>query len=112
MRFKLAAALAIPAFLAGCETIPEDDAAWTSPAQGLLLAEDRCSSCHAVRQTGVSPNEDATEFAEIADLGMSEEALAAWLTDSHNFPADMGFALSDREARALAAHITHLRGGE
>ena len=112
MKFKLAAALAIPAFLAGCETIPDDETAWTSPAQGLLLAEDNCSSCHAVRRTGESPNEDATEFVEIANLGMSEEGLAEWLTDSHNFPADMGFALSDTQAQGLAAYIVTLRSGD
>ena len=104
--------LAMAAGLAGCQTMPDDDAAWATPAQGLLLARNSCSSCHGVGRNDTSANEDAPEFTEIAERGMTEDALASWLVNGHNYPADMGFTLRDRQAKALAAYIVTLAPGD
>lgn len=118
-RPPLAARLALPCLLlalSACATSP--DGATNAPpyepsaSMGMLIARDSCAECHQTGRTGESPNEDATPFREIASRpGMTQEALAAWLIDGHNYPAEMGFELEPHQVESLAAHMIRQQAG-
>jgi hypothetical protein len=66
-----------------------------------------------VKRTGKSANPDAPPFPEIANSGgMTQGSITAWLKNSHNYPAQMGFTLEERQAEALAAYLIELRSEE
>lgn len=100
--------------LTACETVPDEGAPYEPTASmGVLIARDSCSECHATAASRKSPNQDAPAFLDIVDRqGMSAQALAAWLKDAHNYPAEMGFELGPHQAESLAAYMTSLQASE
>ncbi len=49
-------------------------------------------------------------FREIVDRpGMTPETLAAFLTDSHNYPIEMGFRLEPHQVDSLVAYMIRWR---
>lgn len=95
--------------LAACESVPADEPS-ASAATGLIIAQDSCGRCHQVRRNGLSPDEDAPPFADIANReGRTAESLAAWLRDGHNYPTEMGFRLEPHQVDALVAYMIRLR---
>ncbi|GAA0266570.1 hypothetical protein GCM10009127_02620 [Alteraurantiacibacter aestuarii] len=98
--------------LAACATTTDGAPYAPDASMGMLIARDSCAECHATGRTGDSPNEDATAFREIAGRpAMTQQALAAWLTDGHNYPAEMGFTLEQHQIESLAAFMIRLRAG-
>lgn len=110
---RLATLLLATAALAACQTAaaPPPAAAPASEAgEGKQLATALCSSCHAVAVGDVSPNPQAPTFPNIANMaGLTEETLADFLRDSHNFPERMNFEVVPEDAAALAAYMITLR---
>jgi len=97
--------------VAACQSIPPGEPA-ANRARGLLIAKDSCGGCHQTRRNGSSPNPDAPPFADIANReGLTAEALSSWLRDSHNYPAEMGFYLDQRQIDNLAVYMIALRSG-
>lgn len=93
--------------LAACATSepPAPDA-----SMGLLIARDSCAGCHQIGGGGDSPNARAPTFREIASRpGMTPEALAAFLRDSHNYPVEMGFQLQPHQVDSLVAYMIRWR---
>jgi mono/diheme cytochrome c family protein len=85
-------------------TLPGGTAKAADAANGELLAQRWCASCHIVApgQTGGADN--APTFAAIAKIpGFSEDKLALFLMDPHPKMPDM--QLGRGEAKDLAAYI-------
>lgn len=81
----------------------------TSAKRGLLFAQTHCASCHAV-QTGSSPNANAPAFVDIInDPDLTNQTLASWLGQSHNFPEIMNFDIAPEHIDDLAAHMLTLK---
>ncbi len=80
------------------------------PSVGARLAEEHCSSCHAVGANPhvKSPNPDAPAFALVAHMPSTTElSLKVFLRSSHkNMP---NFILSPEEVDGVAAYILGLR---
>lgn len=118
-RTALGAALGLPAILlalAACATTPESAANEPpyepSASMGMLIARQSCAECHQTGGTGESPNPQATAFREIANRrGITQETLTAWLTDGHNYPAEMGFDLEPHQVESLAAYMIRQQSG-
>ena len=108
----LAASLGV---LTACQaTVPTDRP--STPARASLDArapafvEAACGGCHAVEPPFLSPNPHAPSFAAIANRrNMSRESLAAWLSDAHNYPEDMDFDLTPKQAGDVAGYMIRLR---
>ncbi len=102
-------ALIVPALaavpLAGCQTAqapPQPD----PPA----FVEAACGGCHAVEPPFLSPNPESPSFAAIANReGLSEDTLADWLADAHNYPEMMDFDLTREQVDEIAAYMITLR---
>jgi mono/diheme cytochrome c family protein len=94
-----------------CATVgqaPEAD-----PSMGLLIAQNSCAGCHQIGGGGPSPNERAPRFDDVVNRhGMSEQALAAWLRDAHNYPIEMGFTLEPHQVDSLAAYMIRWRSSQ
>jgi hypothetical protein len=43
---------------------------------------------------------------------MTEEALAGWLRDGHNYPVEMGFRLEPHQIDSLVAYMIRRRASE
>jgi mono/diheme cytochrome c family protein len=103
--------LALPCLLlalTACETVGEPPKA--NASMGLLIARDRCSGCHQTGGGGESPNSHAPTFGEIASRpGMTPEKLRAILSDSHNYPIEMGFRLEPHQVDSLVAYMVRWR---
>lgn len=108
----LAAAFAA---LAACQaTAPTDrpstPARATLDARAPAFVEAACGGCHAVEPPFLSPNPHAPSFAAIANRrNMAKDSLAAWLSDAHNYPQDMDFDLTPRQADDVAGYMIRLR---
>jgi len=90
--------------MAGKRTAPSADT--RAPA----FVEAACGGCHAVEPPFLSPNPNSPSFAAIANRrGLSEESLADWLADAHNYPEDMDFTLSRAQIDQIAAYMVTLR---
>lgn len=82
----------------------------TPVERGLAFAEYRCAACHAVAPGEVSSNPDSPTFEMVANTpGLSEESLSSWLHNSHDFPAEMYFAIADENIDDLVAYMLTLR---
>ncbi len=58
----------------------------------------------------LSPNPASPSFDAIANReGLTDETLAAWLTDAHNYPDEMDFDLSPEQAQEIADYMITLR---
>ena len=75
-------------------------------ARGHDLAEQHCSSCHAIAAEGDSPAEAAPTFREVHDR-FNARSLNGLLSQgiSHAHPAMPGFEFNDQDARALDAYL-------
>ncbi|WP_305097704.1 cytochrome c [Croceibacterium aestuarii] len=94
--------------LSACSTV--GDPPESSASMGLLIARDRCSGCHQTGGGGESPNPRAPTFREIVDRpGVTPETLAAFLTNSHNYPIEMGFRLEPHQVDSLVAYMVRWR---
>ncbi len=92
--------------LAACQTAAPQTTAAKPPA----FVEAACGGCHAVEPPFLSPNPEAPSFAAIANrTGLSEETLASWLTDAHNYPEQMDFDLTGEQAQQIADYMITLR---
>lgn len=81
------------------------------PRQGLSLARQVCSECHAIQpQQLLSPNPRAPTFPQLAATpGMTTAALTVALTTPHvGMPM---FRLSSEQREDIIAYILSLRGG-
>lgn len=80
------------------------------PALGARLAEEHCSSCHAVGANPhvKSPNPDAPSFALVAHMPSTTElSLKVFLRSSHkNMP---NFILSHEEIDSVTSYILGLK---
>lgn len=116
-RYRLAVLAAVG--LSACQSTAYGDSApvtdATLPAQvadydALSFAQGACADCHAVEPPALSPNPEAPAFADIANRkGLTEETLAAFLRDAHNYPEAMDFDLTPDRVDDLSAYILTLR---
>lgn len=116
------------AMLTACNSTPaaeEDDAvALTTPSGeeaesfaydskvkvGKLIAETRCSTCHAIGPTGNSPHQDAKPFRQLSEnypVRNLEEALAEGIVVGH--PDMPMFVLSPYEIDALITYLESIQ---
>lgn len=92
--------------LAACQTVAEPEPA----AQMPQLVEISCAGCHAVTAGTLSPNPAAPSFSDLANSpGLTEETLAEFLADAHNYPDQMDVELNAAEAREISRYILTLR---
>jgi mono/diheme cytochrome c family protein len=111
--------LAALATLAACAAPPGTDnpppmvGRSTSPSpdtRAPAFVEAACGGCHAVEPPFLSPNPQAPSFAAIANRrGLSEQSLADWLSEAHNYPEDMDFTLTRAQIDQIAAYMVTLR---
>jgi mono/diheme cytochrome c family protein len=81
--------------------------------RGLALAKARCAGCHSVVPNGSSANSEAPSFEDIANrAGVTRATMRAFLSDSHNYPAAMGFELGAAEVAALSDYVLMLQKAE
>ena len=77
---------------------------------GRLIAETRCSSCHAIGPTGNSPHQDAKPFRQLSEnypVRNLEEALAEGIVVGH--PDMPMFVLSPYEIDALLTYLESIQ---
>lgn len=97
-----------PAMSAQGPILPEQGG--TDAQSDLSFAQQACGDCHAVTPPGVSPNPKSPPFTDIANSpGLTNETLAVWLTDAHNYPEDMNFRLNREQVDTIARHMLRLR---
>lgn len=115
----LARTLALIALLglAACQTPAADGppmvgkaTARSRDARAPAFVEAACGGCHAVEPPFLSPNPRSPSFAAIANRpGLSEQSLADWLAEAHNYPEDMDFTLTRPQIGQIAAYMVTLR---
>lgn len=110
MRWMTLSTLAFATLLAPAQAT--ETARIGDPAAGHALAEEMCSRCHAVGETGASPNPDAPEFREVVTrypVDSLQEALAEGIVVAHD--AEMPeFELQPRQIDNLLAYLDTLAG--
>ncbi|MCB2048203.1 MAG: hypothetical protein KDE32_08240 [Novosphingobium sp.] len=118
---RLAAIAMLTLALTACQTASEPAAPASSVDTGaaanaqthsgiLAFAQAACGGCHAVEAGSLSPNPASPAFADIANRsGLTQQTLATWLRDAHNYPEDMDFDLYDKQVDALSEYILTLR---
>ncbi|MBB40923.1 MULTISPECIES: c-type cytochrome [Hyphomonas] len=77
---------------------------------GKLIAETRCSTCHAIGPTGSSPHQDAKPFRQLSEnypVRNLEEALAEGIVVGH--PDMPMFVLSPYEIDALITYLESIQ---
>tara|TARA_R110002050_G_scaffold275524_2_gene420309 strand:+ start:141 stop:518 length:378 start_codon:yes stop_codon:yes gene_type:complete len=77
---------------------------------GKLIAETRCSTCHAIGPTGSSPHQDARPFRQLSEnypVRNLEEALAEGIVVGH--PDMPMFVLSPYEIDALITYLESIQ---
>ena len=81
-----------------------------NPREGLTLAQQVCSECHATRAGQDSPNSKSPTFVEIATIpGMTGTALTVALTTPHaGMPM---FNLSTAQRDNIIAYVLSLKAG-
>ena len=105
---KSAFACAAFAALAACQYEAPQSVSETPEAPNIVVAV--CGDCHGVRAPFLSPNPQAPAFDAIANRpGLTEDTLASWLVDAHNYPELMEFELNDEEAKKIADYMITLR---
>lgn len=113
MRLKPLHLLCLALPLAACQSVPSAAPAEGASAvalPGQAFAEASCSGCHAVARYGSSSSPNAPPFPAIANQeGLTAETLSTWLRGAHNYPSEMDFYLSERQADDLVAYMLTLR---
>jgi cytochrome c len=112
--FATLAALACLAALAGCATGGvQDDSGPGDPAVGLQVAQDLCSSCHAVGRTGDSPTPAAPVFrtilAQYNPGALTVDLKRAAAISHRNMPT---FVMTDQHAEDLVAYLVSIQPRE
>ena len=77
---------------------------------GRLIAETRCSTCHAIGPTGTSPHQDAKPFRQLSEnypVRNLEEALAEGIVVGH--PDMPMFVLSPYEIDSLLTYLESIQ---
>jgi len=88
--------------------LPPSADAFENPANGRVLAEQWCSSCHLVTPEQTHASADAPSFMPIAKRSDVElDRLASFLIDPH--PKMPNFNLSRQEISDLVAYIHSLK---
>lgn len=81
--------------------------ACADPANGKLLAQQWCATCHVVAPDQTRASADVKPFAAIAQSpGFARDKLAFFLLDPH--PKMPNLALTRREATDIADYIASL----
>lgn len=76
----------------------------------LAFVQAGCGGCHAVEGTDLSPNPQAPRFVDIANREwLTQETLATWLADAHNYPEMMDFDLDPEQVDAIAGYMLVMR---
>lgn len=108
--------LAATTVLAACQPRAPAASASRPPAvsaqanRGLAFASTHCAECHGVTANSSSPNPESPPFDDIANKpGLDTSTFAAFLSDSHNFPAAMNFTVNPARIDDLAAYMLTLR---
>lgn len=79
----------------------------------LAFVQAACGGCHAVEPGYLSPNPQAPRWEDIANRGgLSEETLASWLYDAHNYPEMMDFDLDRERAEDIADYMLKMRSSD
>lgn len=90
---------------------PRQEPAATEVQAGRLLAQERCSGCHAVeRGTTAGPNPEAPPFSAIAGFYPPEvlgEALSEGIAVGHEDMLE--FRFNDQEVRELIEYLKTLK---
>jgi mono/diheme cytochrome c family protein len=82
----------------------------TSAERGLAFAQARCSGCHEITATGISPNPASPPFAAVVNKpGITRDTLRQFLRDSHNFPDAMNFRVEPEQIDDLADYMLTLQ---
>ena len=108
------ALLAIMPLAAACAHREEPTQAEVSEGNSgnhdLAFIQAACGGCHAVEVGYLSPNPQAPRWEDLANReGLSEETLANWLYDAHNYPEIMDFDLDPVRAKKIADYILQMR---
>lgn len=77
---------------------------------GKLIAETRCSTCHAIGTAGTSPHQDAKPFRQLSEnypVRNLEEALAEGIVVGH--PDMPMFVLSPYELDSLITYLESIQ---
>ena len=110
---SLALLLIAPLALGACMTAQEPApqvAASAKPAEPSAFIEAACGGCHAVQPPFLSPNPAAPTFESIANRpGVSEDKIAKWLIDAHNYPEVMDFDLKPERVDEIASYMITLQ---
>ena len=105
----LIALLGSAALLAACQTTGTAPAP-ISEAPAPAFVEAACGGCHAVEPPFISPNPAVPSFEAIANReGLTEETLADWLANAHNYPEEMECDLTREQVDEIAAYMVTLR---
>ena len=100
-------ACAYPDTGAHSASIAEPDPATTA------FVQSSCGRCHAVEGNALSPNPQAPRFVDIANREwLTQESLATWLADAHNYPEMMDFDLEPDQVDAIAGYMLALRSAD
>lgn len=86
------------------------DASPSREERGLALAEQHCSTCHAVGRTGDSPAPEAPPFRRLSEnyrVDSLEEALAEGISVGH--PAMPQFQFAPEDIDALVAYLQSIQ---
>lgn len=78
--------------------------------ESLAFVQAACGGCHAVEANDLSPNPQAPRWVDIANRPeLTEDTLASWLRDAHNYPEIMDFDLDGDQVDMIAAYMVTLR---
>ena len=92
------------------QAAPSTTSAPSSAERGLELARRNCGMCHALGDTGASPNPEAPPFRQLGrryPLENLEEALAEGILTGH--PAMPQFRFSPNEIKDLIAYLKNVQ---
>lgn len=99
----------LAALLSACQTGTPVASASAAPDPPAFV-EAACGGCHAVEPPFLSPNPASPTFEMIANTpGVTDDTLAKWLTDAHNYPEVMDFDLTEEQIGTVADYLVTLR---
>jgi mono/diheme cytochrome c family protein len=79
-----------------------------SISEGRKLAQEVCSECHKVDESGPSRNPEAPAFEDIANVpGMTSTALTVALQTSHSSMPNL--VIKGRDAQNIIAYVLSLK---
>jgi len=112
MTFRTVTLALIATSLAACQTTPPASQQ-TTQSNPPAFVEAACGGCHAVQPPFLSPNPQAPSFAAVANQAeLTDDTLAVWLKDAHNYPEVMDFDLAPEQAEEIADYMITLRRGD